>query len=121
MEPLLTEEEIKEINARRNSTISQITKLSELGPLVLTTSASEKLRDFLKEERKVHREVMEDGLDHFEAYDKMSFAAEQLFFGMMEEAKHELRVASLGEKIKTNIRELWRKAEHLYKENLPRV
>ncbi len=72
----------------------EISKLSELGPLVLTGSLIIKLRAFIKEEQIINASVQKEEVSPQEAYDKLANLSSNLLDNIMIEAKKELKIGS---------------------------
>ena len=87
----LTDEQLDSFELAANRAMILITKYSQVGPLLITETASKLLQDYLKEERKVDYEVHFKGLPTDEAEDHLLSMTQTLFENILTTSKKELK------------------------------
>lgn len=83
----------KEEWAKSHELHEQFDKLSLIGPLTITSTASEMLRLYLNKRREIYSKVNSFALDAPDAYSIMVEESQKLLEGLLSEAKKELKIS----------------------------
>jgi hypothetical protein len=89
---ILSDEKEKEYWARIGETHEKLSKIMELGPLIFTEAALEKLAVFDERGDEVARAVNDDEFDKYEAYQEISGSADNLYEDFKSIALVELKL-----------------------------
>lgn len=87
----LNDEQIEEMEVSSKKSKDLIIKYSHAGQLLLTESATNLLRNYLKEEMKVDNEVNFKGWDIYEANEHLLKMTQELYANMLLVARKELK------------------------------